>query len=129
MCPSSPHLTPHPVHKHRYPAHTLTAACVIVHCWLAGRLAASQQQTPPPHPPPTLHPAAPFQRCGPVFLPRVTPLNPPTHSHRAAKALEGALAEIKMDQFPRCPTRAVCGAYISLQVRMCVFEGVYGMVP
>ena len=35
---------------------------------------------------------------------------------RAAKALEGALAEIKMDQFPRCPTRAVCGAYIALQV-------------
>lgn len=34
---------------------------------------------------------------------------------RAAKALEGALAEIKMDQFPRCPTRAVCGAYIALQ--------------
>ncbi|KAL4428350.1 hypothetical protein ABPG75_002439 [Micractinium tetrahymenae] len=34
---------------------------------------------------------------------------------KAAKALEGALAEIKMDQFPRCPTRAVCGAYISLQ--------------
>jgi hypothetical protein len=34
---------------------------------------------------------------------------------RAAKALEGALAEIKLDAFPRCPTRAVCGAYISLQ--------------
>lgn len=38
---------------------------------------------------------------------------------RAAKALEGALAEIKMDQFPRCPTRAVCGAYIALQVCSC----------
>lgn len=35
---------------------------------------------------------------------------------RAAKALEGALAEIKQDAFPRCPTRAVCGAYIALQV-------------
>jgi hypothetical protein len=35
---------------------------------------------------------------------------------RAAKALEGALQEIKMEAFPRCPTRAVCGAYISLQV-------------
>ncbi|PSC69878.1 DNA methyltransferase 1-associated [Micractinium conductrix] len=34
---------------------------------------------------------------------------------KAAKALEGALQEIRMDQFPRCPTRAVCGAYISLQ--------------
>ena len=37
-------------------------------------------------------------------------------TRRAAKALEGALAEIKQDAFPRCPTRAVCGAYISLQV-------------
>jgi hypothetical protein len=34
---------------------------------------------------------------------------------RAAKALEGALQEIKQEAFPRCPTRAVCGAYISLQ--------------
>ncbi|KAL4858886.1 SWR1-complex protein 4 [Chlorella vulgaris] len=34
---------------------------------------------------------------------------------KAAKALEGALQEIKMEAFPRCPTRAVCGAYISLQ--------------
>lgn len=34
---------------------------------------------------------------------------------KAAKALEGALQEIKMDAFPRCTTRAVCGAYISLQ--------------
>lgn len=40
----------------------------------------------------------------------------PFLANRAAKALEGALAEIKMDQFPRCPTRAVCGAYIALQV-------------
>ena len=70
--------------------------------WLASALAAVHAT-----PPCKLASSCPASFVPPVRLPC-----------RAAKALEGALAEIKMDQFPRCPTRAVCGAYIALQVRL-----------
>ncbi|KAL6771521.1 hypothetical protein ACKKBG_A26700 [Auxenochlorella protothecoides x Auxenochlorella symbiontica] len=37
---------------------------------------------------------------------------------KVQKALEGSMAELKVTEFPRAPTRAACGAYISLQAEV-----------
>lgn len=56
--------------------------------------------------------------CVRALTPSTTPPLPLFPGPRVQKALEGSLAELKVTEFPRVPTRGACGAYLALQAEV-----------